>query len=179
MIFFLLRNSNGNIFVNRFVYWTNGNLLKPSIERSRTDGTDREVIIDTKLFQPLGIAVDQQAKKIYWTDDLEGIYYSIERSDLDGENRQTVIYGTHHQPDAISLAGDKVYWVDPVERDLWSLPKNSNSAMEPEIVQNFETKRPIGVISNTLYLDINPDECPLLAPYRERVIRFLLVITIR
>lgn len=156
---------------SRFLYWTNCNMLKPSIERSRTDGTERKVIISEGLRQPLGIVVDQLAKQIYWTDGREGIYFSIERSDLNGGNRLTIYHGTDHdEPQAITLAGNFIYWIERTERNLWSLPKNKTSEDVPQQVQNFGSKIPIGVISSTLYLDTDPDECQIGGQLREKVI---------
>ncbi|XP_065210088.1 protein cueball isoform X2 [Planococcus citri] len=154
----------------QYLYWTNCNILKPSIERSRTDGSDREAIITKDLSQPLGIVVDQQAKLIYWTDGREGIYFSIERSDLNGGNRLIIYHGTDHdEPRAITLAGNFIYWIERTERNLWALPKNKTTSDAPQQVQKFGSKIPIGVISNTLYIDTDPNECQLPDQLREKI----------
>lgn len=71
--------------VFRKLYWTNANHKSPSIERSNLDGTGREVLINTDLFIPLDIIIDQNAKRIYWADDKEGVYFRIESAALDGK----------------------------------------------------------------------------------------------
>jgi len=53
------------------------------------------VIVQHDVFQPLGVAVDEAYGKVYWTDDSQGIYYRIERCDLDGSNRELIIRGTY------------------------------------------------------------------------------------
>ena len=56
------------------------------------DGSDRKVIV-TECRMPDGIAVDVERGHIYWTN--MGVLNlndgSIERADLDGRNRQTIV----------------------------------------------------------------------------------------
>lgn len=129
--------------------------------------------MDTNLFHPWSIVVDQRERKIYWSHEGEGIFYSIERADLDGQNRDIVIRSDHHQPVSLSLAGDKVFWIDLVGKNLYSLPKSNSNNVEPQNVKNFKNKNLIGVISNSLYLDTDPEKCPLLAPLKDKVNIFL------
>jgi hypothetical protein len=64
---------------------------------------------------PDGIVVDAEAGHIYWTN--MGIPNlndgSIERADLDGKNRKTIVaQGDTHTPKQIILHGGKLYWCD-------------------------------------------------------------------
>lgn len=102
------------------------NHLNATIERSRLDGTDRRVIAHENLFQPLDVAVDVEQNRVYWSDEREGMYYSIESSDLDGNSRRTVNHGTHHQPFSIALDDRYVYWSDWVSNAVWSWPKDGS-----------------------------------------------------
>ena len=80
------------------------------------DGSDRKVIV-TGCRYPDGAAVDVAAGHIYWTnmgspaaDD-----GSIERADLDGQNRQTIVpEGGTFTPKQLQLerTGRKLYWCD-------------------------------------------------------------------
>ncbi|MET8408319.1 3-hydroxyacyl-CoA dehydrogenase [Streptomyces sp. NPDC005195] len=80
------------------------------------DGTDRRVLVSGCRF-PDGVAVDVGAGHIYWTnmgspplDD-----GSIERVDLDGGNRTTIVpEGGTHTPKQLHLdsVGRKLYWGD-------------------------------------------------------------------
>src|SRR6202789_613993 len=80
------------------------------------DGSDRKVII-TECRYPDGPAVDVAAGHIYWTNmgnptENDG---SIERADLDGQNRQTIVRpGDTFTPKQLQLEKNsgKLYWCD-------------------------------------------------------------------
>ncbi|MFE4998321.1 YncE family protein [Streptomyces mirabilis] len=80
------------------------------------DGSDKKVIV-TGCRIPDGVAVDVQAGHIYWTNmgrppENDG---SIERVDLDGGNRTTIVpSGGTHTPKQLHFeaAGRKLYWGD-------------------------------------------------------------------
>lgn len=95
----------------------------PSIERSNLDGTNRTVIASRDLYLPLGVAVDQAERKLYWSQELEGIYFSIERSDLDGSNRE-VMRSMHHNPYSLTVGPDNIYWVDWTNNAVWRKDKS-------------------------------------------------------
>ncbi len=80
------------------------------------DGSDRKVIV-TDCPHPDGIVVDAEAGHIYWTN--MGVPNlndgSIERADLDGQNRQTIIpAGGTFTPKQLHLdkQNGKLYWSD-------------------------------------------------------------------
>jgi DNA-binding beta-propeller fold protein YncE len=80
------------------------------------DGSDRKVIV-TGCRYPDGIAVDVAAGHIYWTN--MGVPKandgSIERADLDGRNRKTIVpQGGTFTPKQIQLEkkSGKLYWCD-------------------------------------------------------------------
>src|SRR6266436_2767271 len=81
------------------------------------DGSDLQIIIDGLKRLPDGIEVDVEAGHIYWTNmgnptKNEG---SIERADLDGKNRRTIVpQGKTFTPKQLKLdkKGGKVYWSD-------------------------------------------------------------------
>ena len=80
------------------------------------DGSDRKVIV-TECRLPDGIAVDVEAGHIYWTN--MGVPNrndgSIERADLDGRNRKTIIpQGGTFTPKQLQLDREngKLYWCD-------------------------------------------------------------------
>ncbi|MHB8235307.1 MAG: 3-hydroxyacyl-CoA dehydrogenase [Solirubrobacteraceae bacterium] len=80
------------------------------------DGSDKQVLV-TGTRVPDGIAVDAAGGSIYWTEmghppDNDG---SIERSDLDGGNRASVVpSGGTHTPKQLQLEPltGKLYWSD-------------------------------------------------------------------
>lgn len=130
-----------------YLYWTNCNLPNSTIERSRLDGTDRQVIVHENLYIPLGIAIDIEQNTLYWSDEREGIYFSIESINLNNDSRNTLIYGTHHQPFAIALDNQKIYWSDWTNSVVWSISKDSFLGGEnPEKVIKIQDKTPMGLI---------------------------------
>ncbi|MET4346453.1 hypothetical protein ABIC07_005965 [Bradyrhizobium sp. RT9a] len=86
------------------------------IHAMNTDGSERTTIV-TGCHLPDGIVVDVEAGHIYWTN--MGIPSlndgSIERSDIDGKNRKTIVpQGRAHTPKQIILdkKSGKLYWCD-------------------------------------------------------------------
>ena len=86
------------------------------IHSMKADGSDSRVIV-TGTRIPDGIVVDAQAGHIYWTN--MGVPSlndgSIERADLDGGNRTTIVpNGATHTPKQLHLekGSGKLYWCD-------------------------------------------------------------------
>jgi hypothetical protein len=86
------------------------------IHSMNVDGSDRKTTV-TGCYLPDGIVVDVEAGHIYWTN--MGIPNlndgSIERADLDGKNRKTIVaQGKTHTPKQIILEkkAGKLYWCD-------------------------------------------------------------------
>ena len=82
----------------------------------KTDGSDRRVIVSECRF-PDGVAVDAAAGHIYWTN--MGVPNlndgSIERADLDGQNRKMIVpEGATFTPKQLHLdkKNGKLYWSD-------------------------------------------------------------------
>ena len=80
------------------------------------DGSYQKVIV-TECRHSDGIVVDVEARHIYWTK--MGVPYlndgSIERADLDGQNRETIVpEGGTFTPKQLHLdkKNDKLYWAD-------------------------------------------------------------------
>src|SRR5437899_7847231 len=80
------------------------------------DGSDRKILV-TDCRMPDGIVVDVEAGHIYWTN--MGVPNlndgSIERADLDGQNRKTIVpQGATFTPKQLHLEKNsgKLYWCD-------------------------------------------------------------------
>src|SRR6202047_3457614 len=107
------RASVGRATIGRlFVLVASGN----QVLSLNPDGSDRKVIV-TDCRIPDGIAVDVEAGHIYWTN--MGVPNrndgSIERADLDGRNRKTIIpQGGTFTPKQLQLDKEngKLYWCD-------------------------------------------------------------------
>jgi len=81
------------------------------------DGSDPEVLIEGLRRLPDGIVVDVEAGHIYWTNmgNPNANDGSIERVDLDGGNRRTIVpEGATFTPKQLQLdrTGGKLYWSD-------------------------------------------------------------------
>ncbi|CAG4962752.1 unnamed protein product [Colias eurytheme] len=131
-----------------YIYWTNTNITKPSIERARFDGSERKIIIDTDIHMAVSIAVDQRTSKLYWADDKEGIHYAIETSNLDGSGRRKVLVGTYHQPNALAVSKDSIYWVDWGFKSVWKIDKDAPPYTDPEEIITFNNEVPFGIVAN-------------------------------
>jgi hypothetical protein len=131
-----------------YIYWTNTNITKPSIERAKFDGSERKTIVNTGIFMPVSIAIDQRTKRLYWTDDKEGIHYSIENTDLEGKDRKTLIQGTYHQPNTLTVSKDSLYWVDWGFRSVWQISKDAPPSTEPTELLHFSNEVPFGIVAN-------------------------------
>jgi hypothetical protein len=103
------RGASGRLFVLE--------VSNSRIHSMRPDGSDRKVVVaDCRL--PDGIAIDVEAGHLYWTNMGLGVATndgSIERADLDGGNRRTIIpIGSTYTPKQIHLdkKSGKLYWSD-------------------------------------------------------------------
>jgi DNA-binding beta-propeller fold protein YncE len=92
-------------------------LSRGRIESMNPDGSDRNVIV-THCRLPDGIAVDVEAGQIYWTNmgsSPSANDGSIERADIDGNNRTVVVPpGGTFTPKQIQIdkKNGKLYWCD-------------------------------------------------------------------
>lgn len=75
------------------LYWTNWNESHPCIQRAYTSGRGLQTVVATDILMPNGLALDHQAKKIYWAD---ARLDKIERMHYDGSHRHvSIIYYLH------------------------------------------------------------------------------------
>lgn len=101
-------NAVGRLF---FLEASGGRILSVN-----ADGSDRKVIV-TGCRVPDGVVVDLEARHIYWTNmgNPSRNDGSIERADLDGENRVTIVNeGATFTPKQLHLEkkNGKLYWCD-------------------------------------------------------------------
>ncbi|XP_065196274.1 low-density lipoprotein receptor-related protein 4-like [Sycon ciliatum] len=93
----------------RKIFWSD--VVADTINRGDELGQTQEVVINTALGSPAGIAVDWVTDKIYWTD---GGNDFIEVANLDGTQRSVVLYtGLDRPRDIVVDPYDrKMYWTD-------------------------------------------------------------------
>ncbi|XP_038073060.1 low-density lipoprotein receptor-related protein 2-like [Patiria miniata] len=92
----------------RILYWTDGVL--GHVGRASMNGTGNKEIIVENLDQPRTIVTDHSHGHIYWTD--WGSSPRIERADLDGGNRTSVVDSDLHWPNGVTIDADYLYWCD-------------------------------------------------------------------
>src|SRR6476620_4735447 len=104
--------ANGNVIGRLFFLEASGG----RIHSANADGSDRKVIVNGARV-PDGVVVDVEAGHIYWTN--MGVPNrndgSIERADVDGQNRVTIIgEGKTFTPKQLHLEkkSGKLYWCD-------------------------------------------------------------------
>ena len=86
------------------------------------DGDAREVLHDTELTWPNGIAIDYPVQRIYWAD---AFLDKIEYSNVDGSGRtvlETAANGVVH-PFALTLEGDLLFWTEWANLSIFATHK--------------------------------------------------------
>lgn len=137
----------------RLLFWTNSNHRSASIDRSNLDGSNHKKLITNNIFLPLAITVDEVNEKLYWTDDERGIYFTIQRCDLDGNHRESILRRTNQEPFGIAVANNAIYWTDTIQKKIWTFSLNalesnySKYKSEPELFYRFNKSTPYGLVA--------------------------------
>ena len=102
------------------MYWTNPGTQ--TIQRADLNGQNAEHFFDLSQLHLTGeladIALDLDGGKVYWTDsETEQNDWgtgTIQRADLDGQNREVLFDPIVRRPHGIALDVDKMYWSDSI-----------------------------------------------------------------
>ncbi len=105
------------------LYWTNPGTQ--TIQRADLNGQNAEHFFDLGQLHLTGwlagIALDLDGGKVYWTDsEIEGRRLNdwgtgtLQRADLDGQNREVLFDPIVRRPHGIALDIDKMYWSDSI-----------------------------------------------------------------
>ncbi|XP_066998103.2 low-density lipoprotein receptor-related protein 2 [Anabrus simplex] len=108
-------------------------------------GSLKKAVIDKDLSQPSGLAIDYEDRMLYWTD---AVREKIERSTLDGNNRQVLIAATIY-PFAITVFGNYLYWTDLQLRGVYRAEKHTGANMVEMVKRLEDSPRDIHVFSGT------------------------------
>ncbi len=73
------------------------------------DGTARTILHDTSLSTPYGLTLDYDTQILYWADYTLN---KIEKSNVDGSNRQLVTTSLVNNPYSITFFNGRLYWTD-------------------------------------------------------------------
>ncbi|CAH2009921.1 unnamed protein product [Acanthoscelides obtectus] len=74
--------------ISGYMYWAHWSSTTPEngrIDMAQMDGKNRKVFLDHNIHWPSGLAIDQEAKRLYWTDKH---LKNIQSIDFDGTNRR-------------------------------------------------------------------------------------------
>ena len=82
--------------------------------RANLDGTDAEEVIVNEVNDPFRVDIDVDSGKLYWLSfrmEADGVVRSIQRSNLDGSDAETLITRREYPLDfALDLVAGKMYW---------------------------------------------------------------------
>ena len=124
--------------IARYMYWSDwGEPAK--IERASMDGNNREVLIDTDLVWPNGLAIDYQLQRLYWTDAFTD---KIEYSSVDGTGREillTAASGIDH-PFGITISGDQIFYIEFGNTTVYTAHKQSAISVQPMFPETLLTR---------------------------------------
>jgi len=123
-----------------FIFWLDWGTI-PRLERSTMDGGSRLTLASTNLQWPNGITIDYVTNTIYWTD---AKFHVIERIDIYGNGRKSILSRGLPHPFGISVFEDFVYWTDWKTRSLTRANKFTGSNVK-SISNNF--RQPMSIAS--------------------------------
>lgn len=95
----------------RKIYWAD--FSTNSIQRTNTDGAQRETLIAALPNNPIDLAIDFSAGKMYWSESFDVGTPKIRRANLDGSGQEAVVdlSGLIIVPSiALDIPNQKIYW---------------------------------------------------------------------
>ncbi len=131
------------------------------IWKMNPDGTGAEAIV-SGILDPYGIAIDEKAGKIYWTDDAG----NVSRANLDGTSDE-VLYNVVDggmRAIALDLTHGKMYFYDVMNNNLYKANLDGTSA---EVILNgyYGYGLAVDEVNSKLYFDAQTDDESVAALY--------------
>ncbi|XP_019581253.2 nidogen-2 isoform X1 [Rhinolophus sinicus] len=126
----------------RMVYWTD--VAGRTISRASLElGAEPEIIINSGLISPEGLAIDHFRRTMYWTDS--GLD-KIERANLDGSERRALFHTDLVNPRAITVdpIRGNLYWTD-WNREAPKIETSSLDGQNRRILVNTDIGLPNGL----------------------------------
>ncbi|XP_048451325.1 prolow-density lipoprotein receptor-related protein 1-like isoform X2 [Rhincodon typus] len=94
--------------LNGLMYWAEIG-SEPQIERAGMDGTNRKLLIKSRLGWPTSLTIDPLGRKLLWAD---GQLHCIGVANLDGTNIKLFQLTHTRRPFAVALFEDEIFWSD-------------------------------------------------------------------
>ena len=149
----LFRKQNNSYIVGiafdaktRTLFWSDA--MHQAIMRMHVpvDGKPEAPVLlhDLVTRDPRGIALDSCNSHIYWVNS-NSTNPSVERSNLDGTNRTTVIKENLYEPLAVAIdyAEGKLYWIDDVEGAQVEIERSNLDGSAREVLIHLSRQQPI------------------------------------
>ncbi|XP_076237819.1 low-density lipoprotein receptor repeat domain-containing protein cueball [Calliopsis andreniformis] len=130
----------------RTLFWSDA--LRSSIMKMHVpeNGEPEEptLLHDLKHLSPRGIALDLCNSHIYWVNS-NNTNSSVERSNLDGSGRITVIKENLYEPLAVAIdhAEEKLYWIDDVEGIRVKIERSNLDGSQRELLVHAKHQQPL------------------------------------
>ncbi|XP_060531905.1 low-density lipoprotein receptor-related protein 4-like [Cylas formicarius] len=97
-------------WIHDLLFWTDSGTKR--VEVSNLDGTQRAIIAASELDKPRAIVVHPGKALVFWTD--WGPNPKIERAEMDGSNRKSLITESVFWPNGLTIdfTSNQIYWAD-------------------------------------------------------------------
>ncbi|XP_076302781.1 protein cueball-like [Lasioglossum baleicum] len=120
---------------------------------------------------PRGIALDTCNSRIYWVNSND-TNPSIERSNLDGSNRMTVIKDNLYEPLAVTIdhVNEKLYWIDDVEGIRMKIERSNLDGTDRELLIHPKRHEPVhlAVDRDSIYWSDSVHKAVWMIPKNEK-----------
>ena len=115
------------LLFNSWMYWTDSG--RDKIEKASLDGTLRSTLHSTGLSNVIEITLDYQNQTLYW---VEHTYYGrIERSLVNGSNRETILSSGLRYPWGITYFDRNLYLTEYYNRRVISIAVTQPTTINP------------------------------------------------
>ncbi|KAH7701212.1 very low-density lipoprotein receptor, partial [Aphelenchoides avenae] len=138
------------------MFWTDWG-QHPRVERANMDGTDRAVIVNTKIYWPNTIALDYTTNRVYFADSK--LDY-IDFVNYDGTGRTQVLASPKlvQHPHAMAIFEDMIYYSDRRLQRLQLYPKYPNGTSKEYPSHTFS--KALGVVATHKVLQPKVEKNP-------------------
>ena len=126
------------------MFWTDWG-EEPVIEIAQMDGSNRQIIVSSRIEWPNGLSIDREASRIYWVD---GKHESVtlDSCNYNGGSRRTIVRGSSDNlefPFGIVFFKGFVFWTDWILKGLYRARVSDNPDTSNELlIQQFAGARP-------------------------------------